>query len=296
MNAYQYVKTVFPSIALLALLCCAAAVVDGCKKNDNNPVTTQPPPTTTSTTADVADEVSDALAGNNGGAMDQANDVFELAGGVGVGANMGLAKTASDSTYINRTYDPATQSWSVSLYKLRSIAPLYYGLWTRNYWHQFRANGKAQQFRITGGVTADTILHKLLGGTGYYYTPRLVHHLHAISSNWVVSNTNTDTVTINGTYARSGVDTIKAAARAGRVFDHALTLNFINVKGPRGLRYARSEKTTGTIQGTYTATVTIPGNAPFTTTKTFTIVLNGGMGTFTVDGTTYSADLATGDH
>jgi hypothetical protein len=294
MNSRYFSKSTFLSILFLLLFLIGAAFVNGCKKSDNNPVAAPTQPS--STTADVADEVSDALAGNNGGAMDQVNDVFELAGGVGIGAGTGLGKEATDSSYTQRAYDPVTKTWSIFLYRQKAILPAYYGVWTRNYWHQFRANGQAQQFRVTGGVASDTILHKLLSGTGYYWTPRLVHHLHAISSNWTVSNTNTDTVTINGTYARSGVDTIKTAARNGTVLDHALTLNFINVKGPRGLRYVRSDKTSGTIQGTYSATVTIPGQTPFTTTKTFTITLSGGTGTFTVDGTTYNADLATGDH
>jgi hypothetical protein len=149
---------------------------------------------------------------------------------------------------------------------------------------------------VTGGVVADTIKHKLLSGIGYYWTPRLVHHLRLISSDWTAANTNTDTVTINGTYARAGVDTITTVARSGRVLDHSLTLNFINVKGPRGTRLDRSDKTSGTIQGTYTATVTVAGKSPFTITKTFTIILGGGSGTFTVDGTTYVTNLATGDH
>jgi hypothetical protein len=145
-------------------------------------------------------------------------------------------------------------------------------------------------------VVADNVKHKLTGGTGYFFTPRLVHHLRSISSDWTASNANTDTVTINGTYSRAGVDTIQAVARKGTVLDHTISLNFMNVKGPRGSRLNRSEKTSGTIQGTYTATVTAPGKEPVSITKTFTITLGGGNATFSVDGTRYIADLATGDH
>jgi hypothetical protein len=294
MNMQQFSMSRIPAAVLLTVVFAGMLYVTGCKKSSSNP--TAPTVQSVSTTADVADQVSDALASNNGGAMDQVNDVFELAGGIGIGAEVNLAKDAVDSSSFTRTYDPVAKAWSISLYRRASFLPAYFGVWTRNYWHQFRANGQAQQFRVTAGVTADTILHKLLSGTGYYWTPRLVHHLHGINSNWIVSNTNTDTVTVNGTYARSGVDTIKTAARAGRVYDHALSLTFVNVRGPRGPRFNRSDRTSGTIQGTYTATVTIPGKSPFTVTKTFTIILGGGNGTFTVDGTTYVTNLATGDH
>jgi hypothetical protein len=41
---------------------------------------------------------------------------------------------------------------------------------------------------------------------------------------------------------------------------------------------------------------TAPGKAPYTVTKTFTIVLGGGDATFTIEGTKFVSDLATGDH
>jgi hypothetical protein len=282
------------TLFLSATLIMAAVFIAACKKNDSNPVGSSATVTTSADISDAADAVSDALASNNGGAMDQVNDVFEIAGGVGVGV---LGKTSSDTSYFLKTYDSATVSWTTTTYKEEATLPLYYGKWTRVHWLQFRANGNAQKFRTTNGVIADTILHQLTGGTGYFYTPRLVHHLVSIGSNWVVSNTNTDTVTINGSYNWSGVDTIQApAARKGRVLNHTIALTFVNVRGPRGPRLARSVKTSGTITCTYTATVTVPGKAPYTVTETFTIVLGGGAATFSIGGTNFISDLASGDH
>ena len=246
--------------------------------------------------ADAADAVSDALASNNGGAIDQVNDVFEIAGGVGVGGGV-LGKTSSDTTIVASEYDSTSMSWITNTFKTQSNLPLYYGIWTRIHVLQFRGDGNAQKFRVTNGVVADTIHHQLTGGTGYFFTPRLVHHLLSIGSNWIVSNTNTDTVTINGSYNWSGIDTIQApAARKGRVLVHTIALTFVDVKGPRGARIARSAKTSGTITCTYTATVTVPGKASYIVTKTFTIILGGGDATFSIDGTKYISDLATGDH
>jgi len=284
-------------LIVAATFCIAADLLTGCSKNTNNPIASNDQTSRSVVLADnVADAVSDALASNNGGAMDQVNDVFELAAGVGIGSGTGLGKILGDSSLINRTYDSTAMAWTITVFKQKSLPPLYYGVWTRDYWYQFSANGHPQKFRITGNVVADNIKHKLTGGTGYYFTPRLVHHLRSISSDWTASNANTDIVTINGTYSRAGVDTVLAVARKGTVLDHTLSLNFVNVKGPRGSRLNRSEKTSGTIQGTYTATVTAPGKDPVTITKTFTITLGGGNATFAIDGTRYVADLATGDH
>jgi hypothetical protein len=287
----------FSSILSASFLVLSVLLLNGCNKNSDNPMAATDQNTPSAVIADnVADEVSDALASNNGGVLDQVNDVFELAAGVGIGAGTALGKSTGDSTLVNRNYDSTAMAWTISVYRQKSALPLSYGVWTRNYWHQFSANGQAQKFRITGNAVADNIKHKLTSGTGYFFTPRLIHHLRAISSDWTATGTNTDTVTINGTYTRSGVDTVVATLRKGTVLDHSLSLTFLNVKGPRGSRLNRSEKTSGTIQGTYTATISAPGKEPMTITKTISIILGGGTATFSVDGTRFVSDLATGDH
>ncbi len=274
------------------------AFITGCKKSDS--ITDAGQTTTVSDdAADAVDAVSDALASNNGGAMDQLNDVLEISAGVGVGAGEALGKSYGDTTFVSRQYDSTTATWTMYLLRQKSVLPLYFGLWTRTYTHQFRANGRPQKFRApAGGSVADSIIHKTIstGCTGYFWTPRLVHHLVSLSGNWTASNTNTDTVTINGSYVWSGIDTIKVTARSGRVINRTISLTFTNVRGPRGLRRDRSAATSGTITGTYSATVTVPGRAPYTVTKTFTIILGGGNAAITIDGTKFTADLATGDH
>ena len=290
----------FDGKRFVVLLCAvflfsAALFIAGCKKNDSNPLTNS----TTAVTedaADAADAVSDALASNNGGAMDQVNDVFEIAGGVGVGGSV-LNKTYANASLSGATYDSTTMSWTMTLTKGDSLLlPLYYGYWTRVYWLQFRANGQPQKTRNTNGVPADTIEHKLLGGTGYFFTPRLVHHLISISSDWTASNVKTDTVTVNGTYSWSGTDTIKVLARKGTVLVRTITLDFQNVRGPKGARRTRSDATSGTISGTYDATVTTPAGVVRHVDKTFTIVLGSGDARFSIDGFSFVSDLGTGDH
>ena len=281
----------------LAFILGAAIFISGCKKNDSNPVGGSTTASLSDDDANAADAVSAALASNNGGAMDQVNDLCEIAGGVGVGGGV-LGKTSGISTLSNGTYDSLTSSWTFTLVKGDSaLLPLYYGYRTRNHWLQFRANGVPQKFRITKGAAADTILHQLTGGTGFFWTPRLIHHLTSIGSNWVVSGTNTDTITINGSYEWAGTDSIVIAGkRQGDRIDRALTLQFINVRGPKGTRYSHSEHTSGTIHVTYDATITTPGGATHHYSISFDIVLGGGYANFSLDGTAFKADLANGDH
>lgn len=274
-----------------------ATFITGCKKSDSIADAGQTT-TTSDDAADAVDAVSDALASNNGGAMDQVNDVFEISAGVGVGAGEALGKSYGDTTVVSRQYDSTTATWTIYLLRQKSVLPLYFGFWTRTYTVQFRANGRPQKFRAVGSSVADSIIHNTIptGCTGYFWTPRLVHHLVSLSGNWTASNTNTDTVTINGSYVWSGIDTIKVTARAGRVINRTISMTFTDVRGPRGVRRDRSAATSGRITGTYSATITLPGKAPYTVTKTFTIILGGGNAAITIDGTNFTADLATGDH
>lgn len=298
MNIRTILSGKFFTALCIGIFFVGTAFITGCKKSDS--VTDAGQSTTASDdAADAVDAVSDVLASNNGGVMDQVNDVLEISAGVGIGAGESLSKGYADSVFVAKQYDSTTATWTMSLYRQKSILPLYYGVWSRTYSLQFRANGRPQKFRApAGGSIADSIIHKTIstGCTGYFWTPRLVHHLVSLSGNWTASNTNTDTVTINGSYSWSGIDTIKVTARAGRVINRTISLTFTNIRGPRGLRRDRSAATSGTITGTYSATVTVPGKAPYTVTKTFTIILGGGNAAITIDGTKYTADLATGDH
>jgi hypothetical protein len=265
------------------------AFITGCKKSDS--VTDAGQTTTVSDdVADAADAVSDALASNNGGAMDQVNDVFEIAGGTGVGGAAGvnmLAKSYSDS--VSLKFNTSDTSWSLYIYRDKGIA----AWWSRNYKHQFIGpGGKAQAARV-GAVL---IKHQLLTGTGHFQTLRLIHDLMGISSNWTASINADTTITINGTYSRAGRDSVILGSRKGTLMTDSLSLTFTDVKGPRGTRLNRSEKTSGTISGVYIATISVPGKTTTTITKSFTITLGGGNATFTIDGNKFTADLATGNH
>ena len=99
MDSIRSVSRRLFTIVFVGAFILGAAFVAGCKKNDNNPVSNSATVSPSDDVADAADAVSDALASNNGGAMDQVNDVFEIAGGVGVGV---LGKTNGDTTIIGK--------------------------------------------------------------------------------------------------------------------------------------------------------------------------------------------------
>jgi hypothetical protein len=286
MDGRAFLSSKFFTAICIGIFFVGTAFIAGCKKSDSITNAGQPP-TVSDDAANTADAVSDALASNNGGAMDQVNDVFEIADGAVVGGtvvNM-LAKSYSDSLKFNTS----DTSWSLYLYRDRGIT----AWWSRSYKYQFIGpSGKAQAARV-GAVL---IKHQLLSGTGHFQTLRLIHDLTGISSNWTASINADTTVTINGTYSRAGRDSVIIGSRKGTLMTDALSLTFTDVKGPRGTRLSRSEKTSGTISGVYTATISVPGKTTKTITKSFTITLGGGNATFTIDGNNFMADLATGDH
>lgn len=273
-------------IGFLAGVFVLAAFISGCKKNDSNPLGTST--SVSDNDADVADAVSDALASNNGGAMDQVNDVFEIAGGVGVGSTLG--KTQADSNSTQLRFSDSDTAWYLSVYRSRGSS-----YWSRDYWHQFiGASGKAQKARV-GAVL---IHHKLQDGSGHFQTLRLIHDLTSIHSDWFASINPDTTVTINGTYQRTGRDsiTVLVGPRKGSLLVDTLSMTFTNVTGPKRARYLHSEKTSGTIDIVYSATITAPGKSTVYIRKEFTVSLGGGIAHFSIDGSDVNAALDTGDH
>jgi hypothetical protein len=119
----------------------------------------------------------------------------------------------------------------------------------------------------------------------------------------MATGTNTNTVTVNtfngGAYTRVGKDTMRLR-NAERTIDHRLTMTFTNVVGPRGSRLELSQKTGGTITGTFSAKITFTRGDLYREreiNRTFTILLGGTNGTavIRIDNTDYAADVQTGE-
>ncbi len=284
---------IVPAVTLSLLL------VTGCAKNSNNPVSATGSGQATAT-EDAADVVAGAVGSNSGGALDQASDVMQASAGAGsfgtTGITEGNAVAFSDT--VEKTYNPSDTSWSIYIHRERGSANgLVYGTWSRNYWVQFLDSlDVPQPLRYYNGHAAAAIHWKTLSGTGYFHNPRVAHVLDSLSSNWLATGTNTDTVTLNGTMRRVASDTIKTHNML-RVSTHTLQVTFVDVKGPRGSRFDPALKYSGTITVVYTGTVTfIRGTAyaEHNVNRTFTINLGTSEMTSN-DGKVFSIDLANGE-
>ncbi|NUM69103.1 hypothetical protein HUU39_28195 [candidate division KSB1 bacterium] len=272
MKAKKYLRLLFPAVAALALAACS----------NEDPVSSS---ASLSATEDAAESLASALGADNGGAIDQVSDVIELAG------TGGLQKPAED--------DPVTGTWTLLLQRERGNPNgVPYAEISRTYTYQFlNQNGQPQKYWRVGADTAYTIVFNIVEGTGTHRTRRLSQQLTGLSGTFTATGVNTRLVTINGTYARSAVDTI-TTRNAVRTLDHALSLTFTNVQGPRGSRLDLSRKISGTVSGTYTAKVTFQRGDSYRETninRTFTIVLGNGKASINVGGQSFAGDLTSGE-
>ncbi|MCB9090436.1 MAG: hypothetical protein H6628_19225 [Calditrichae bacterium] len=280
---------------LLALvLTLAMLLLMGCNKDSMDPVADEPATLTASD--DAAESLASNISEDTGGLTDQMADLLSLA------SNSGFAKLGQegDAEAISREYDPITGTWTILIERERSnpagthSASIY-----REYNLQFlNAEGEPQQFWLTNGDTARTIQFDIVEGSGEHHTPRISHYLTGLSGSFTATNVNTDLITINGTYFRSGVDTL-TTNNLQRTMDHSLDLTVTDLTGPRGIRPRNlSEALSGTISGTYHAFITWTRGEAYRETeinRTFTIVIGDGNTEIDLDGKRYSCNLQTGD-
>ena len=270
----------------------------GCKKNDTvtNPPATTPDP---QATQDAATSIGGSFAINNGGILDQVADLLNTPTSVGI-LNKQINPNPNDISTVTFSYDSTTGWWTVNIDRTRS-GLYWYAHYTREYMHQFlNSSGVFQKKYIDNGDTAYNVNHKIISGTGTFTNLWLAHQLKALSCTWAAAGTNTPTVTINTSapYTRSAIDTIFGAGGGVRTLDHTITVNFINVVGPRGTGLNWWLKTSGTLTGHYHAVVTFQkGNTynEHTIDRDFTVTLGGTKLVIAVGGVTYQADPETGE-
>ena len=269
----------------------------GCKKNDtvtNPPAVTQDP----QATQDAATSIGGSFAINNGGVLDQVADLLDTPTQAGI-LNKQINPNPNEISTATFSYDSTTGWWTVNIDRTRS-GLLWYSHFTRVYMHQFlKSNGIFQKKYIDNGDTAYSVNHKIVGGTGVFNNIWLAHQLKGISCLWTGVNTNTPTVTINTSapYTRSAIDTIFGAGGGVRTLDHTLTVNFINVVGPRGTGLDWWLKTSGTLTGHYHAVVTFQKGTTYnehTIDRDFTVTIGGTKLIIATGGKTYQADPETG--
>lgn len=290
MKAKTYLRLLLPAVAALVLVACS----------NEDPVSSSEG---VNATEDAAESIASALGADNGGAIDQVSDVLELAGTAGLQkpAEVLLGKYSEPSAIasVDTSYDPVTGTWTLLLQRERGNPNgVPYAEISRTYTYQFlNQNGQPQKYWRVGADTAYTIVFNIVEGTGTHRTRRLSQQLTGLSGSFTATGVNTRLVTINGTYARSAVDTL-TTRNAVRTLDHALSLTFTNVQGPRGSRLDLSRKISGTVSGTYTAKVTFQRGDSYRETninRTFTIVLGNGKASINVGGQSFAGDLTSGE-
>lgn len=276
----------------------AVFILAGCEKND--PVSSNDE--SVMATEDAAESIASALGSDNGGAMDQLSDLAELASVTGMQGEAALGKTGGTAE-IDTTYDPVTGTWTAVISRERGNPNgIPYASFSRTYTYQFlNKDGQPQKYwRVRNGAqidTAYTIKFNIVDGTGIHRTRRLSQELKDLSGAFTATGTNTALITINGTYTRAAADTI-TTRNAVRTHDHTLSLNFIDVKIPRGRRSDVANQVGGTITGNYTATVTFTRGDLYSEkniNRDFTITLGGGDARIKMRGLDYLCDLLRGE-
>lgn len=209
----------------------------------------EPAPTADETT-DVATSVAMALMSDPGGLLEQTADLRALSAGEDLS---GAAKTDG----AGRRYDETTGTWTIHIARERTDSTGTRSLTINNLYEvQFlNAAGSPQPYYVTEGDTAHVIRERIVEGNTLFETPRS-HAERTIHGELVATNTETPTVTVNGTYASRGLHTMRDDA-GERTHEYNLEINAVDLVGPRGSGRHLAEKESGVVEGVYTAHVTV---------------------------------------
>jgi len=282
-------KTLRLTLLLLAAL--GVLALAGCSSDDP----TTPSATILTAEKDAAASVASDLGADDGGLVDQVNDAVRFAGAVD------LTAKAECEGLRDASYDSTTGTWTITVTRERGdVGSVPYASFTRVYTVRFLdADGVPQMRYLEDGVAASTIEFAILSGTGVHVTRRLEQNLLSLEAAFTVTNADQDTVTINGTCARSA-GTVLTNPVFVRTHDSTLQLELIDVTAPRGFDRDLSEAVGGTVTGVYDATITVTRGDAYserTIHREFTIDLADGEGAMTMDQTRnrYRARLRTGE-
>ncbi len=272
----------FTAVAIFGLM------ITGCSKS------TQPPTDNSVLYEDAAESISAAVGDESGGATENFADVM-IAGGGGSFASAAPVMDGADLvTAGTPVYDSTTGWWSVSVNRSADNALVQRSI-TREYKYQFQKNGTVQKNFVTGSDTATALKFRIVSGTGTMKNPRVSHTLTQLKGAWTSSNLNKDTVTItlDSTYVRSAIDTIKTRNMV-RTHTGTLTLTSVNIKAPRyrpllavSWRSNFHHAISGTISGNYTAAITVQRGELYkerSINRDFTITVGNGDGVLSING------------
>jgi hypothetical protein len=243
---------------------------------------------------DISEIVSKALAVDNDGVIEELGELAEIAQDLSLPE---AAKRAAISGYPQ--FDSITATWTVETTSQHGLATgLLYAQHAHVYRYQYRnQQGEPQKEWIVGLDTARSIQFQIMEGNGWCRTINHAGKLDSTTSDWIATGVNTDTLTINGTCLRAGLDSLRSHD-AVRTMQYQLSLTFNNVRCLRGDTSDICRQIQGTLSGNFAANVAFMGGHTYgetTVTREMTITMNQGQAAISIGDKTYQGDLATGE-
>ena len=280
--------------SILLILLALFALLVGCSDD-----TVTPQGTTDTVTADkdAAEAVAADVGADDGGLTDQLEDLAISIDGLG-SAKAANAMVPANG-FASRTYDELTGVWTIVIDRERGLPEgVPYASIERTYTMQFLNDlGEPMQYCVVDGDTASSMEFVIVSGTGLHRTRRLEQHLDALSGAFTVTGLNQALVTVNGSYHREAGNSLETPVFA-RTLDGVLDMDVIDVVMPRGPRQNFSAAVSGTLEGTFTADITITRGDDYTEQhieREFSIVLGDGEATMAMNGSVYRMNLNLGE-
>lgn len=273
-----------------------ATFASGCGSDDKGTDTgtdTDPVDYSPNVDDDVANSLAATVAADNGGVADQLVDIVSLA------STFGLRHTNLVANFTSPSYNFSSRTWEWSFAReYTSANGLYYAMVERSYqWRFLKKNGQQQFSYIVASDTAYTIELTIVSGAGRHLLPFLSQTLDSLSGQLVATGTNTDEITVNGTWFRSALDTIRTRY-AVRTLDHACSLTVSDLRCQRDTTSQPWHGLSGSISGNFSADIHFASGDAYSEDsvyREFNMALDTGMAAITISDTTWISDLRRGN-
>jgi len=291
-------RTTSKLLILLAALALALALA-GCSEGESSATIPDATDSPTTTDKDAAEAVAADLAADSGGLHDQIADLSLVMASINAAKDgPGNDDPHRPQGFVEREYDDATGTWTVTIERERGDPEgVPYALIQRQYTLRFLDEaGEPMQFRVVDGDTARTAEYEIVYGQGVHRNRRLEQTLTALTGSFLVTDVNTDLVTINGTYHREAGHHLETP-RFSRTLDGVLDLELIDVVAPFHWRLHHQDAVSGTIEGTFVADVIIERGDDYVENhieREFTVIFGDGEGDLVMNGRAFCIRLGDG--
>ncbi len=264
-----------------------------CSKEENN--------TTLSNQAveDAVDVIAASIGENNGGALEQIGQIFTYL----IEDEKKTRQIEMMDTTRQIQYDSTNSQWIIRIDRTANSSndDCYAHIERTQTVQYLNQNNQAQKFRINCVEsvcdTAAKIRYKILNGQGTLRNRRISTQLTNIIADWTITGCVTDTITINGSYSRQGIDTIRNA-QSHKIVDYMLYMTLVDIKSPHERQTQVSDKISGVISGIAQIHVSFQRGETYrdsSFTQEFTIDLSNGQGNLTVIGRRFPLLLRSGE-